>query len=355
MQTHLKEWRQRRGLTQQALADLAGVTRQTISGIEAGLYGPGVEVALRLSRALTCRIEDLFQLSDTPRETAAVGVGTTDSGPWRVALAEISGRTIARPLQGLGAFRWPTLAAHGVAHANLGTGTVAVRELPRNGPGLFIAGCDPALGLLAAHIARGPGRVEALWWNAGNAEAAVQLERREVHCAAVHGPIGGSDPKAAFPLTRFRIGRWEMGWVVARGNPKAIREPEDLLRPDVRLANRETGAGARSLLDQLLTGAGIPAGRVQGYDRLFHAHSEIADAVALGVSDVGIAIGAAAAERGLEFLPLRTEVSDLLVPDDSQNDPIVIALLEALRSGPFRVDLGAFGSYDTKETGDLIA
>jgi len=52
------------GLTQQELADRAGVSRQSIISIEQGRYRPSVELALRLARALACRVEDLFQLAD---------------------------------------------------------------------------------------------------------------------------------------------------------------------------------------------------------------------------------------------------------------------------------------------------
>jgi len=51
------------GLTQQQLADLAGVTRQTILSIEKGKYSPTVGLALRLARILGVTVEDLFSLS----------------------------------------------------------------------------------------------------------------------------------------------------------------------------------------------------------------------------------------------------------------------------------------------------
>ena len=52
------------GLTQQELAELAGVTRQSIISIEQGRYRPSVELALKLARALGCSVEELFQLAD---------------------------------------------------------------------------------------------------------------------------------------------------------------------------------------------------------------------------------------------------------------------------------------------------
>ena len=50
------------GMTQQDLADLVGVTRQTILSIEKGRYNPSVGLALRLARAFGVSVEELFEL-----------------------------------------------------------------------------------------------------------------------------------------------------------------------------------------------------------------------------------------------------------------------------------------------------
>jgi DNA-binding XRE family transcriptional regulator len=49
-------------LTQQQLADLIGCSRQTIHSIESGKFVPSVELALKIAKALGCKVEDLFQL-----------------------------------------------------------------------------------------------------------------------------------------------------------------------------------------------------------------------------------------------------------------------------------------------------
>jgi putative transcriptional regulator len=48
-------------MTQQALADACGVTRQTIIALEAGRYAPSLELAFRIADALGTRLEDVFQ------------------------------------------------------------------------------------------------------------------------------------------------------------------------------------------------------------------------------------------------------------------------------------------------------
>jgi putative transcriptional regulator len=48
-------------MTQQALADQVGVTRQTVNAIEAGKYSPSLEVAFRIARAFGKPLEEVFQ------------------------------------------------------------------------------------------------------------------------------------------------------------------------------------------------------------------------------------------------------------------------------------------------------
>lgn len=60
----LKVARAERNLSQEQLAALAGVTRQTISSIETGQYCPTTRLALILARTLGKRFEDLFYLEE---------------------------------------------------------------------------------------------------------------------------------------------------------------------------------------------------------------------------------------------------------------------------------------------------
>ncbi len=64
MKIKLKEIREERKITQEKLASLVGVTRQTIINIEKGKYKPTVLLALKISRVLNCRVEDLFILEE---------------------------------------------------------------------------------------------------------------------------------------------------------------------------------------------------------------------------------------------------------------------------------------------------
>ena len=50
------------GLTQQELSESADVSRKSINAIENGIYVPSTVLALKISRTLGCKVEDLFRL-----------------------------------------------------------------------------------------------------------------------------------------------------------------------------------------------------------------------------------------------------------------------------------------------------
>ena len=66
MKTKLRKFRFERGeLSQQQLADMVSVSRQTIVSIEKGDYAPSVKLALLLARKLETTVEELFVLEET--------------------------------------------------------------------------------------------------------------------------------------------------------------------------------------------------------------------------------------------------------------------------------------------------
>jgi len=60
----VREARTKRGITQQHLALVTGLARQSIISIEKGRFLPTIENALRLAAALDVPVEDLFWLRD---------------------------------------------------------------------------------------------------------------------------------------------------------------------------------------------------------------------------------------------------------------------------------------------------
>lgn len=56
----LKIYREKKGISQEKLAELAKVSRQTIISIEGDKYVPSLELSLKLSKIFKCKVEDLF-------------------------------------------------------------------------------------------------------------------------------------------------------------------------------------------------------------------------------------------------------------------------------------------------------
>jgi len=151
----------------------------------------------------------------------------------------------------------------------------------------------------------------------------------------------------------------EQGLIVPRGNPKNVNSIEDLLKGDVKIVNRNKGAGTRFLLDIKLKDAASRMGvkfedlvkRINGYYYEVKTHTAVAAAVAQGKADAGVGIRAAAAMYGLDFIPLGWESYDFAIPIDRLDKDSVKAFLNLLRSPEFKERLEGLPGY--KVPGDI--
>jgi putative transcriptional regulator len=64
MKTRMKEFREKRGITQEALAKKVDVTRQTILFLEKGKYNPSLRLAYKIARLFNASIEEVFSFED---------------------------------------------------------------------------------------------------------------------------------------------------------------------------------------------------------------------------------------------------------------------------------------------------
>lgn len=60
MKNRIEERRKAQGMTQQQLAVLLGVSRQTIISLESGKYNPSILLAHKIAQTFGVRIEDIF-------------------------------------------------------------------------------------------------------------------------------------------------------------------------------------------------------------------------------------------------------------------------------------------------------
>lgn len=380
LQNDLRRRRVQAGLSQQELAEQAGISRQAFAAVESGKATPSTTVALRLARALKTSVENMFSLpDDLPPVMEAELVGSTpvyrgggDSGStWRTTLTPVGGRLLARPLAGsmsagygpvrYGSARYGLVAADGVILSGGGASPkVMVQPFDQaemQTPCLSLLGCDPSVGILEAGLRqRG---VRLAWVEEGSYQALGGLSRGEAHIAGCHlrdEATGQYNHPAAqqmlpFDYTLIAFATWRQGLMVAGGNPKGITGIEHLARTDITIVNRPAGSGSRGLLDRLLSFQGIPAESVNGYGRELRGHLDVAAAVASGLADAGIGVHAAASALGLDFLPLEEERYDLAIPDHFLNELAVQVLLDLLRMSSVRRKVETLAGYDISGMG----
>lgn len=65
---HIREIRQKKGITQVKLAEDLQITRQTVIAIEKNKYNPSLELALKLIQYFDVPIEELFYLEKSEEE-----------------------------------------------------------------------------------------------------------------------------------------------------------------------------------------------------------------------------------------------------------------------------------------------
>jgi putative molybdopterin biosynthesis protein len=369
VENRVAQFRKSRGLGASTLARNVNVSRQTIYAIEAGTYVPNTEVALNLARELEVTVDELFSLHDATQRSpellaAEVLSGSPVETGQAVRVCQIGSRWVGVPVSA-SPYYLPEAdgAVQRTARKNGLTDLVVFSKEEAAQKRLMLAGCDPATGLLARMVERISG-IEIVPAAASSKLALTWLKEGKVHVAGSHL----EDPKTGefnlpfirqqFPDEDFSVvtfARWEEGLVVASGNPKDIRNVDDLARKNVKFVNRELGSGSRALLDKLLKAAGMDEHKIQGYDQVAYGHLDAAYCVMSRTADVCLATRSAARTFRLEFIPLHNERYDLVMRKNTADRPTVKAFLDVLHRATLRRKLEVLAGYDTSETGALVA
>jgi len=355
------------GLRQQELASRVGISRQSLSVLEAGRSEPSTAVALRLAHALGCRVEDLFWVDDgrAPISVEMAEDASRPSDDARVVLASIDGRWVAHRL---GAEEQSfSFAADGLVSGRGKRGAARVTPLADAAQArdtLLCAGCAPAFAILAARANGNRAGERVVWLERSSGAALDLLSLGQIHVAGAHLYDEQTDEfnvpfvERRFPgrpMLVFNLARWEAGLVVTPENPRRIRGIRDLARADVSFVRRQAGAAAQDLIERLLRREGLRAGAIARARLTARGHMEVARLVALGAADVGVALPAVARAHGLRFIPLAEERFDLVVAKELAADARVVRLLETLTARSFRRELESLGGHVVRDSGRLIA
>jgi molybdate-binding protein/DNA-binding XRE family transcriptional regulator len=362
IQTLVRKWRSKAGLSQAALAERVGITRQALNAIENGKQIPSTLLSLRLAETLSCRVEDLFALAEPGVFSAMVGRPLADTPTQeRVVVAQVKGNWVAHAL--------PSMDPHAALatarpHDTL-TGMVWVNPLtPRHlfEENLLVAGCAPLLGPLAQRVRVHHPEKWVSWIHANSHGALDLLEKGLVHLAGIHltnekgGPDNMEEVRSRFGTGATRmvnLVRWRQGLLVPPGNPRGIGGVEDLLQPDLKMAWRAPGAGATRLVQRALVQAGAREGDFPQGPRV-DSHLDVARAIAFGAAHVGVAIEHVALALGLDFIPLSEERFDLVFYKDDPDQHKWHPLFETMASSAFRKEASGLGGYDLALTGNAV-
>ncbi|WP_442938383.1 substrate-binding domain-containing protein [Nostoc sp.] len=397
-------------MSQQELANIAGVTRQSIGGVESGQYAPSVAMSLRLAKALGCQVEDLFWFEQDLPEVSAILTGSASKQQQlRVSLARVGDQWIAYPLVGNDAFRIEMIPADGEtvavkypivgteesvrvkglssisklplasevatqelhpaseAQSQIGTNKVQVRlldDIDKLHNTVVIAGCTPVLSLLARATERWHPKLRIHYRFAHSTAALRSLCRGEVHIAGMH-LYDADTGEHNIPFVRsaltgksavlITLGVWEEGLLVPPGNPMGVKTVSDLVEFGATIVTHEVGSGSRMLLERKLQEEGVPLHKVKGSDCIVHSHQDVALSVVSGIADAGISTASIAAAFGLGFIPLHRARYDLVIIKEYLEEEPVKQFLSILGHRLVQSQLEILGGYDISNIGEVVA
>lgn len=228
-------------------------------------------------------------------------------------------------------------------------------------PSLVLSGQDLVLDILARRIElRVPGlRVYRSYLGSYNGVCALYLGT--VHAAGAHLWDGKTDSYNVTQLPHLlpgcslvavHLACRRVGYYVAKGNPKGLKDWNDLKRSDLSMINREKGSGMRILLDERLRILGLDGSDIPGYSRECSNHLAAASLIARGGADFSLGNEKVSRQvKEIDFLPLQTERYDLVFLRKNAEHEGFKALVEIAESKDFKEELEGLGDYDLRDTG----
>ena len=202
----------------------------------------------------------------------------------------------------------------------------------------------------------------AVFGNLGSMGGLKMLRQKLCHIAASH-LLQEDEQDYNFAFARSELdsvpavvnfSRREQGVLLAKGNPKKIKSISDLGKKGIRIINRPTGTGTRLLLDHELHKAKINPDKLEGYQNEKSSHLDVGLQILSGKADAAPGIRIVAYLLGLDFLPLRWERFDLLIPKERFFDKPIQLFLGLLPEKSFKNLYPPGCGYDLASTGKVI-
>jgi putative molybdopterin biosynthesis protein len=255
-------------------------------------------------------------------------------------------------------------AAEAPAKSTTANIQVSLEKMIIENQGLIICGQDIVLDILTRYLEKKNQTLRSLRSYVGSVDGLLALYKGTANVTATH-LWDGETGEYNIPYVRrllpgqrtviINLVYRTLGFYVAPGNPRAIHDWPDLLKPNITMINRDKGSGTRVMLDEHLRNLNIDSRAIQGYQNEEMSHIAVASAVARGMADVGLGTEKAALQvQEVEFVPLTKERYDLVVYKHDLEKSNFQTLLSILRSAEFKAEVNGLGGYDTSQMGEII-
>lgn len=230
--------------------------------------------------------------------------------------------------------------------------------------GLIVCGQDIVLDVLTRYMEKKNPMLRSLRSYVGSIDGLLALYKGTSNITATHLWDGETGEYNIPYVRRLLPGQRtviitlvyrNLGFYVAQGNPKAIYDWPDLLKPNVTFINRDRGSGTRVMLDEQLRNLNLDGRDIQGYQNEETTHIAVASTVARGLADVGLGIEKDALQvPDVEFIHLQKERYDLVLYKNDLKKSNFQTMLAILRSDEFKEEVNGMGGYDTSRMGEIV-
>jgi len=222
---------------------------------------------------------------------------------------------------------------------------------------VFAGSHDLALQAAADHLAR---QQTVLTLFVGSLNGLAHLRQGLCQLAGTHlrddvGKYNVAYVHHLFPegdVELFTLAHRTQGLMVAAGNPKSIVDLADLVRPGIRLVQRNAGSGTRLWIDRELARHQIESALLHPVGEDVATHTEAANLIRTDRADVALGLQAAARGSGLDFLPLFEERYDLVMPREKLRE--LAPLLDYIQTAEFRNSLHLLAGYGAAHSGEQV-
>lgn len=235
-------------------------------------------------------------------------------------------------------------------------------DMPLDRELLLMGSHDLALTQLAKQLGE-MAQLDILLLPVGSLDGLVSLRQGISHLTACHllddesGEYNLPYVRHFFPDRPVRLvtlAHRVQGLMVPPGNPRRIKDIDDLTHEGIRFVNRNCGSGTRLWLEKKLQQMGLVGENIHGYDRETRTHTATAQVIQTRKADAGLGLEAAARAAGLDFIPLFQERFDLVLPLELIQDRKVQTILDYLQSAEFRHSLEGLAGYETGHSGEQL-